>query len=296
MKTLAASLLVLALPAAVWGAEYRYNTVDFAGAANTALYAINDLGHYVGAEKDASGAHHAVFNDGTQLALLDPTGLIGTSAESWAYSISHRGDIAGAYIDATGASHGYLRHATGKVDTLDYPGGFDTQAYGVNDHGTVIGAYNDAAGNTHAFVLRNGHYKPADLAGGILTVPLSINDWEQIAGEYITTPGTAGYGYVQFRSGRYTLHTAPGSQPQQTFFISINNFREVLGAYEDAAGKQQNFIRKGSTYLPFDLPSSFAASFVSAQTINDREDIVGYYLDASSVAHGFVAKAIHPEE
>ena len=47
--------------------------------------------------------------------------------------------------------------------------------------------------------------------------------------------------------------------------------------------------------MSFDLPASFGAVYVSAQTINDLEDIVGYYFDANFVAHGFVAKARHEE-
>jgi hypothetical protein len=46
-------------------------------------------------------------------------------------------------------------------------------------------------------------------------------------------------------------------------------------------------------YRGFDLPARFAASLVSAQTVNDRDDIVGYYLDASGAAHGF--RAVHED-
>ena len=292
MKTLMASGLALVFSSAQAGTGYEFHAVDFPGSANTAIYAVNNLGRFVGAEKDTAGAHHAIFDDGTHLRLLDPSGLIGTSGESWAFSINNRDDIAGAYTDAAGAHHGYVHHADQSISKIEFPAAIDTQAFGVNDWGTVIGLYQDAQGNSHAFVLRNGHYRNIDLPGGIPsfgTIPLSINDFEEIVGEFTHTDGTLGFGYLQRPDGRFTLTTAPGSAPEQTYFISINNRQQVLGAFADSAGAQHNFLKTDHDFRPFDLPARFSASFVSAQTVNDRDEIVGYYLDASSVAHGFVA-------
>jgi probable HAF family extracellular repeat protein len=269
--------------------EYRVRTIDFPQSANTALYAINDAATCVGAEKDSGGLHHAFVLDGGHPRLLDLSQAADKPVQSWAFSISNRGDVAGALVDAGGSFHGYLLHRDGSVETIDYPGGYDTQAYGINDRGSLIGTYNDAGGGSHAFVRRDGEYSTIDLPGAIQTVALSINDREEIAGEYITTAGTNGYGYVQQRDGSYLVTTAPGSDPQQTYFISINNRDQILGAYANATVAQQNFLATGSSYAPFDLPASFAASYVSAQTVNDADEIVGYYLDAAGVAHGFVA-------
>jgi hypothetical protein len=94
--------------------------------------------------------------------------------------------------------------------------------------------------------------------------------------------------------GTFTLHAAPGAPPQSTFFISINNRREVLGAWVDAEGNNMNFLRRQSTYAPVVLPASFGATFTSAQTLNDLNDIVGYYADASGVARGWTAFTKHP--
>jgi hypothetical protein len=38
------------------------------------------------------------------------------------------------------------------------------------------------------------------------------------------------------------------------------------------------------------VPGRLGAPFVSAQTVHDLDWIVGYYVDASNVAHGFVAR------
>lgn len=285
---LTAALIGSSLGAAA--TEYQIHVVDFSGAAGTALYALNDAGQLVGAQTDQSGFAHAIAQLDDRLRPLDPTGVVGKAVKSWAFSINNHGEIAGAYFDAAGSYHGYVLHQDGvTVEPIEYPGGFDSQAFGINDLGSVIGVYNDSDGNPHSFVRRDGIYRNIDIPGGLLTQPLSINDREEIAGEFVTTNNTNGYGYVQQKDGTYTIVTAPGSAPQGTFFISINNRDQILGAYTNATVLQQNFLATGSNYALFNLPARFAVSFVSAQTVNDRDDIVGYYQDSTGASHGFLA-------
>jgi hypothetical protein len=291
MKIPTAVLLIALCSAAQADNDYQVRAVDFPGATNTYIFALNNDGHFVGAEIDSAGAIHAIFDDGRQLQLLELSGPASANLGSLAFSINNHENIAGAFTDAGGVQHGYVRHADGTLTQIDFPGASGTQAFGVNDREAVIGVYTDAQKNPHAFLLRAGRYRNMDLPGGpsTTTTPLSINDRGEIVGEYVTTPMTNGFGYLQQSDGSFTLTTAPGSAPQGTFFISINNRQQILGAYADTAGVQHNFLRTGSVYRPFDLPARLGASFVSAQTVNDSDGIVGYYLDASSVAHGFVA-------
>lgn len=293
MKTLILAVVVLigsSFTAAA--ADYHFRSVDFPGASNTFLFALNDDKQCVGAELDKIGLYHAIVFKHGVLSTLDPHGLVGTSHQSFAYSTNNRGEIAGGLIDAAGNAHGFVHHPDGFVEAIDFPNGFNTQAFGINDHGTVIGVYAETAGAhaTHAFVRREGQFLNIDLPGGV-TTPFSINDREEIVGEYVTTPQTNGFGYVQKRDGRFTLFTAPASLPQQTLFISINNRNQILGAYASATVAQQNFLETDGNYVSFDLPPRFAATFVSAQTVNDEDDIVGYFTDAANVNHAFLAIA-----
>jgi hypothetical protein len=294
MRIITASLLIALCSAAQADNDYQVRAVDFPGATNTFIFALNNAGHFVGAEVDSTGENHALFDDGRQLQLLELSGPASANLGSLAFSINNLGDIAGAFTDTGGVQHGYLRHANGTLTQIDFPGASSTQAFGVNDRGTVIGVYTDAQNNAHAFLLRAVQYRNVDLPGGLSTstTPLSINDLEEIVGEYITMPLTNGFGYLQQPDGSFALTTAPGSAPEGTFFISINNRQQILGAFADSAGVQHNFLRTGSVYRAFDLPARFGASFVSAQTVNDRDGIVGYYLDASNLAHGFVASPV----
>ena len=291
--TLLALLAVPLLPgmaSAQTEGGYRYKDVYFPGSANSALYAINVRGQYVGALKESTdGNHHAIHGRNGTTYRLDQNGPIGTAVQSWAFTTNARGEIGGTYIDSAGATHGYIWHPGGRVDTIDMPGAVATQVYGINDLGQFIGLYTDAGGIDHAYVNRDGNFVNADLPNGIATIPLSINDAGQIAGEFIVTDGTTGYGYVQFPDGHFTLSSAPGAPPEQTFFISINNRRQVLGTWFDGDGNPHNFIRKHGRYVPFNLPDSFGAVYVQAETINDQGDIVGVYFDSGFVAHGFLA-------
>ncbi len=292
MKTLAIMLPALAsssILAAAPQPEYEFRIVDFPGSTGTQIFAVNNLGQFVGEETDAAGAQHAIVDDGKQLKLLDPEGVIGTSSQSWAFSINNLGEIAGAYQTASGALHGFIHHPDGTVTTVDDPAGSDTQAFGINDFGSVIGIFSDPAHSSRAFVRRQGQFGSADVPGGIQTVPFSINDREQIVGQFVTTVNTVGFGYLQRPDGRVTLYTAPGSVAQGTFFISINNREQILGAFQTTTGTFQNFLKTGDDFRPFNLPPRLGATFVSAQTLNDRGEIVGFYNDVSKVSHGFLA-------
>jgi probable HAF family extracellular repeat protein len=285
MKRTGLTLLAVTLSAVPCLAQYSYRVIDYPAAARTRVFAINNLGQFVGAFWDASGAAHAMFFDGGELKPLDPDGLVGKSPASWAYSLNNRGQIAGRYRDASGAVHGYV-FCRGKASTIDFPGASGTEAYGVNDWGDVIGVFYDSSGDSHAFLRRDGVYGQADLSGGV-TYPLSINDRREIVGEFVDVPQTVGHGYLERMNGDSRTFDAPGAPSDSTFFISINNRNEILGEYYPAGG-YQNFVLAAGRWVPFDLPGEFAPTYVSAQTINDREDVVGWFDDAQG-EHGFVA-------
>jgi hypothetical protein len=285
MKRIGLALLAVTLFASPCLAQYNYKVVDYPGAARTRVFAVNNVGQFVGAFWDTSGAAHAIFFDGSELKPLDPKGLVGKSAASWAYSLNNRGEIVGRYVDASGAFHGYL-FARGRATAIDFPGSSHTEAYGINDWGDVIGIFNDAAGDSHAFSRHESVYSQDDLPGGV-TYPLSINDRREIVGEFIDVPQTAGHGYLQRANGKFRTFDAPDAPPDSTFFISINNSNEILGEFYPPGG-YQNFVLVARQWVPFDLPADFAPFYVSAQTINDRGDIVGWFDDAKG-EHGFVA-------
>jgi probable HAF family extracellular repeat protein len=287
MKGTGLSALFLSLLALPCLGQYKVTTVDFPGAPQTELIAVNNDGQYVGAliEADANQTNHAIFFDGKTFRQLDAHGVLG-STSSFALSLNVRGDIVGGYVDASNVGHGFL-YNDGKVATLDFPGATSTFAFGINDLRQIIGIYNDSLGAQHAFLLENGDFKNIDLPGGV-TTPFSINDRSEIVGEFVDVPNTTGHGYLERKDGKITKFDAPAAPPNSTFFISVNNFNLIVGAYT-ANNATQNFVLSHGRLRNFDLPPSFRASGVSAQTVNDFGEIVGFYDDPEGVQHGFIA-------
>jgi len=292
MKKLLLSVAALTLLVAPCLAQYTFTAVNYPGASNTQIFAVNNAGRYVGAFYDAQVNGHAMYFDGKTLSALDPNGVIGTAPQSFAFSLNNRGDIAGSYTDASGASHGYL-YNHGRITDIEFPGGFNTQAYGVNDLRQVIGVFTDSAKAPHAFLLRKGVYKQIDLPNGLQTVPFSINDSTKIVGQFVNVAQTTGHGFLRLKDGESTLYDAPHAAPNSTYLISINNLNQIVGFYNDNAGKYHNFLLDHKKLTQLKIPGSFQASFASFQTINDSDEIVGYYNDAKNVAHGFVATPTH---
>lgn len=288
MRRLGPTIVFLTLLVAPCLAQYNFTTVDFPGAAQTNLFAVNDEGQYVGASIDADTTNHAIVFNGKTLRLLDPKGVIGTHF-SFALSLNLRGDIVGGYVDSSNVAHGFLYHG-GNVTPIDFPGASGTFAFGINDRREIIGVYSDAAQVQHAFLLRKGVFKNIDLTGGVLTVPFSINDQSAIAGQFEDAPGEkVGHGYFELPDGKFTTFDAPGAPPNSTFFISVNNFSQILGTWIDIKHINHNFLLCGGHLRNFRLPKSFHAINVSTQTINDFGEIVGFYTDPKKVQHGFVA-------
>ena len=311
MKTFGAAILaagIVTISATAHAAPvpaYTFSTIDYPGAAQTAIFAVNDAGNYVGQFVDpgseAAPPTHAMFFDGHTLAALsDVDGVLSGSTFSAAFSIDNVGLIAGYYQhDAASQGHGFLfQRWDRKLVPVDFPGATSTQAYGVNDLGCVIGIYVDASGAQHAFLRElDGKYRTADIANpstttGDVTFPLSINDEGVTVGENAPPAASAPIiGFVSRPGERspvryYNDPLAPTST--STYLISINNLGTAIGAWVGADGSLNNFfVEAGSLKgaVPFTTPFGPTAQ---AQTINDLGVIVGVYSDAKG-GHGFLA-------
>lgn len=265
----------------------QFETVDFPGAIRTLVLGLDDRGRYAGLF--VTTAAHAMWFDGHALATLDPDSIIGTSPRSRAYALNNLGAVVGSYSDAAGRLHGYVVRGS-TATTIDHPSGEPTEVFGINDLGRMIGVHYDSDGSGHGFALTDGVFRDIEVPGSVSTVPLSINDRGEVVGEVIDVAGTVGHGYRQARDGAITRYDAPAAPPDSTYFISINNRHQILGAYFDESFELFNFVLDHGAATPFALPASFDASTVTAQTINDLGEIVGYYSDAGGATHGFIAR------
>ena len=200
---------------------------------------------------------------------IDVTGA-GTGAQQGTAvtAVDAAGDIAGVYIDTNNALHCFVQPAGGSIANCDVSGAGTSVGEGsfpttINSSGVVAGSYVDASQISHGFVrATNGTITKFDAplasqSGHRGTTVLSINDSGVIIGTYTTgtfQTNSAYYGFMRSADGTtYTVINDPSA-----------------GTTEDANGKKQ-----GTT------PIAMNASGV----------IAGYYIDSSSVQHGFVRSA-----
>src|SRR5207244_630385 len=130
---------------------------------------------------------------------------------------------------------------------------------------------------------------------GVENWAFSINNWEDIAGTYTDTSGLH-HGYVRHADHAITNIEFPNAVETQAF--GVNDLGTVIGIYTDTDGNSHAFVLRFGHYRNIDLPGGTANFGTTPFSINDFDEIVGeivgYYLDASKVAHGFVATPVQP--
>jgi len=160
--------------------------------------------------------------------------------------------------------HGFVRAADGTITTFDAPGagtgsGQGTVAGSINQDGVIAGDYVDPGGVEHGFVrAADGTITTFDATGagtgpGQGTYPQGINPAGAISGLFLDA-SSVGHGFLRAPGGAITTFDAPGA---------------------------------GTTCIG-GVPFSPTCQGTYAIDINPAGAIVGWYVDASNVANGFL--------
>ena len=249
----------------------------------------------------------------------DPEGCEGTGFAA----INAFGIIAGGYIDKTFVQHALLRTPDGKVITYDAPGAGKTPGSpanisplgdylyqgtnlagispGLNLWGAVTSAYLDENNVYHGYLRTpEGNFTDFDapdagkgLAQG--TVPISLNDLGVITGFYLDSNNV--YHAFLGEPDALTDFDAPDADTTDAYYgtqpASVNDFGAITGYYLDASSVWHGFLRgPDGRFMKLDAPGAdltpgnFNGTFPSQ--INLFGVIAGFYIDAKSVAHGFL--------
>jgi uncharacterized membrane protein len=133
-------------------------------------------------------------------------------------------------------------------------------------------------------------YTTIDYPGSPATLAVDINDFGQIAGEYVygTTIGQRN-GFV-LSNGVFTSITYPGAT--FTRAIGINRYGDIVGDHQKEGnnigmGNQFGYLLKNGVFTNVQVPNS---ELTTASGINSNEDIVGWYNDKKGT-HGFLLRA-----
>ena len=213
----------------------------------------------------------------------------GTGNSTTAHEINSGGDIVGTYLDSSGVTRGFVRLANGSftapiVDPND-TGNF-TFSQGINRARLICGYYLNGGDFTfHGFFLSGRTYTPFDVASAVQTFLLGVNDAGDFAGSYDNGAGTI-QAFVDI-AGSVTSFSVAGSSV--THAQSLNATNQAVGEYYDASSNYHGYFRDtdGTLTFPLDFPGSTSTIL---NWINDRNLIVGKYVDSGGVEHGLLLK------
>lgn len=126
---------------------------------------------------------------------------------------------------------------------------------------------------------------PNDPSNPGITRPLGVNDFGTVVGDTTPFNSQRTSGFIRFSGGGVSKFSAPNS-----IFTSIadrNNSGISIGNFvsQSSAAHSKGFVLTGSSFTSFTHPKSVQGTILNG--INKFNSIVGFYLDGSSVAHGF---------
>ena len=169
---------------------------------------------------------------------------------------------------------------------IDVPGATRTSANGNSTH-EIAGDFDDKDGITHGFVVNNHHgvfttFTTIDVLGAKSTSLNGINASGQLVGTYTDVAGTD-HAFFKNRGCPAIPLDPAGTVRSQGGFINAQG--QVVGEYR--TDKARGFIWRNGIFttlnlnFPNDLPTVPFG-------INDRGAVVGTYLTAGNINHGFL--------
>ena len=169
------------------------------------------------------------------------------------------------------------------------------QLLGVNDSDIAVGFYTDANGNNHGYEynINTGRYSSI-VDPGAPTASLTaaaINDLGNVAGIY-TNPATGNTDGFLLSHGHLTDLSVPGSS--STSALGVNNLDEVVGVFVPSSNSN---ALEGFTWTPqhgfttVNDPHGLDDGNLTTTNngVNDRGQLVGFYVDANGNTDGFLA-------
>jgi hypothetical protein len=182
--------------------------------------------------------------------------------------------------------------------SFDVPGGVGTVSAGINDSDVVTGFYtNPSTGATVGFERRadgtfiNPIVEPKDNAG--FTRGLGINDAGTVVGDFLHNTSTTSLFHGYLLNGSTFKQFNIAGVPT-TGLYGVNNRGDLVGTLSTTSGDQLGFIDVGNvggtggTVTEFSPPG---ASSTFGSGLNDLDQAVGVFTDASNVTHGYLRDA-----
>jgi hypothetical protein len=221
------------------------------------------------------------------------------SAQTQVTGLNNMGNTVGFWANAAGANFGFYTAGT-HFHEVNFPAESMSsppmdQLLGINDHGVAVGFYTNAkmlsrgyTYNIHTHKFGRVLIPGTTVANGPTLTAAAINNKGYIAGYYNLANGET----VAFlkRNASFSTLIAPHSSSTQAF--GVNNSGVVVGDYTVGTGKNQKMhgfvwtVAHG--FQTVNDPHGVNTTTING--INNNDDLVGFYVDASGNTDGFLAK------
>ena len=171
--------------------------------------------------------------------------------------------------------------------TFDYPAAGDaTLPQKVSDQGDLVGTIVFATGVEQGFIYRTRDGKFSALFSepndtGSVTRGRGINNLRHSVGEYLNGSDGTYHGYKLLHPS-FVGFDVNGAL--DTILLGINNVGDFVGTVILADSTQPAFVSLRRSVTMFAVPGA-TATF--AYQLNTANQIVGYYIDANGITHGY---------
>jgi hypothetical protein len=186
-----------------------------------------------------------------------------------------------------------------RFKTFNVPNQFELGVENINNYGLIVGYYHSGTasspgpyrglerfgnGNPQTLIDPLDVEGPSDPFGGV-TQAEGVNDKGVVVGQYWDTAASHYAGFFLYK-GNYTTYNVSGYF--NTAVLGINNdVTDFCGFVQTSAPSffTSAFVSDSGTVTIFTVPN---ATFTEALSINNFDQAVGIYGDASGVIHGFI--------
>jgi hypothetical protein len=229
------------------------------------------------------------------------------SAQTQVIGINDIGYTVGFWANKAGANFGFYKYKGKFHDIKGFPGATNSsprmvQLLGVNDNAIAVGFYANAAtptANLRGFEYNIKKHKFSRVLQPGVTVhnlnkntpsltAAGINIHGTVAGFYNTKGGVTD-GFVKRTNGMFVTLAVKGATMTQAF--GINDSGLVVGAYTTGSGtsaKSFGFTWKNGHFTTVNDPHGVGTTIING--VNDRGELVGFYVDSAGNTDGFLAK------
>ncbi len=250
---------------------------------------------------DSSFSHNtavagaAIFNDDAHGVIVNRQGLTfsGNSASGSKGSPTNNNDTFGTVASLNGQTGQYTSQ------TANFPLDNFTQLLGVNDTGTIAGYHGAATtpqnpnkGFTFTF---SSSFTDENFPDSVQTQVVGINNLGNTGGFYIDGNGVT-HGFLDTQ-GSFNTVDAPKTAFNQ--ILGLNDYGVAAGySSTDATGatKQMAYIDDHGTFTYFTNLFAKGTGNTQATGVNDKGMVVGFYVDATGVNHGFEINDADPSK